>query len=135
MIKYALVSITSGLLFGIMDGLINANPVAEKFYDLNLAIRRTSVDIVAGVLIDLAYGFILAATFVILYKSLPGRAGLVKGVSYAVLVWFLRVVMSAASQWMTLNVPASALLYGVLMGFGEMVVLGILYGMTLRPSA
>lgn len=134
-VRYVLVGITSGLLFGIMDGLINANPIAERLYEFNLPIRRTSVDVIAGVAIDLAYGFILMAVFLILYRSLPGRVGLVKGVSFALLVWFLRVVMCAASQWVILNVPVAALLYGVLTGLGEMLVLGVLYGATLRPSA
>jgi len=134
-VRYVLVGITSGLLFGIMDGLINANPIAERLYEFNLPIRRTSVDVIAGVAIDLAYGFILMAVFLILYRSLPGRVGLVKGVSFALLVWFLRVVMCDASQWVILNVPVAALLYGVLTGLGEMLVLGVLYGATLRPSA
>lgn len=134
-VRYVFVGITSGLLFGIMDGLINANPIAERLYEFNLPIRRTSVDVIAGVAIDLAYGFILMAVFLILYRSLPGRVGLVKGVSFALLVWFLRVVMCDASQWVILNVPVAALLYGVLTGLGEMLVLGVLYGATLRPSA
>lgn len=134
-VRYVLVGITSGLLFGIMDGLINANPIAERLYEFNLPIRRTSVDVIAGVAIDLAYGFILMAVFLTLYRSLPGRVGLVKGVSFALLVWFLRVVMCDASQWVILNVPVAALLYGVLTGLGEMLVLGVLYGATLRPSA
>lgn len=75
------------------------------------------------------------AVFLILYRSLPGRVGLVKGVSFALLVWFLRVVMSTASQWIMLNMPVATLLYGVLTGLGEMLVLGLLYGATLRPSA
>jgi len=134
-VRYVFVGITSGLLFGIMDGLINANPIAERLYEFNLPIRRTSVDVIAGVAIDLAYGFILMAVFLTLYRSLPGRVGLVKGVSFALLVWFLRVVMCDASQWIILNVPVAALLYGVLTGLGEMLVLGVLYGATLRPSA
>jgi hypothetical protein len=36
LVRYALVSIASGLLFGIMDGLINANPLAETLYESNL---------------------------------------------------------------------------------------------------
>ena len=133
-VRYTLVGVASGLLFGIMDALINVNPMAERLYEFNLPIRRTSVDVIAGVVIDLAYGFILMAAFLVLYRSLPGRVGLVKGMSFALLLWFLRVVMSAASQWIMLNMPVTALLYGVLTGLGEMLVLGILYGATVRPS-
>jgi len=134
-VRYILVGLASGVLFGIMDALINVNPIAERLYEFNLSIRRASVDAIGGLLIDLAYGFILMAVFLVLYRSLPGRVGLVKGASFALLVWFLRVVMSAASQWIMLNVPVAALVYGVLTGLGEMLVLGILYGATVRPSA
>jgi len=132
-VRYALVSMGSGLLFGVMDGLINTNPMAVTVYEFNLPIRRASVDVLAGILIDIAYGFILAAVFVLLYRSLPGRAGITKGASFGFLVWFFRGVMSAASQWVTLNMPTSALLYGVVTGLGETLALGLLYGATLRP--
>jgi hypothetical protein len=133
-VRYVLVGIGSGLLFGVMDGLINANPLAERLYEFNLPIRRASIDVTAGVVVDLVYGFILMAAFLVLYRSLPGRAGLVKGVSFAFLVWFLRVVMNAASQWIMLNVPVATLLYATVTGLGEMLVLGIVYGATVKPS-
>ena len=55
-----------------------------------------------------------------------------KGISFAVLVWFFRVVMGVASQWMMFNVPTEALVYSLVTGLGEMLVLGMLYGLTLR---
>jgi hypothetical protein len=48
------------------------------------------------------------------------------------LAWLFRVVMSAASQWVMFNVPAQALLYSVGAGLGEMLILGVLYGLTLK---
>ena len=30
--KYAIVSVVSGILFGVLDGLINANPMAQRLY-------------------------------------------------------------------------------------------------------
>jgi hypothetical protein len=133
MTTYILVSVISGILFGILDGLINANPIATKLFEAYKPIARASVNFVAGVIIDLAYGFILAGLFLLLYSSLPGQVGLVKGVSFALMVWFLRVVMSVASQWMMYRVPPKALLYTLLAGLAEMLILGILYGLTLRP--
>jgi len=97
-------------------------------------IAKTSVNVVAGVIIDLAYGLILAGLFLLLYPSLPGGSGLVKGVSFALIAWFLRVVMQVASQWMMFKVPLRALLYTLLAGLGEMLVLGILYGILLKPG-
>lgn len=134
MIRYIIVSVVSGILFGVMDGLIHANPLAIKLYEVYKPISKTSLNMWAGIAIDLAYGFILAGLFLLLYPSLPGGSGLLKGVSFGLMAWFLRVAMSVASQWMTYNVPGSTLVYSLLAGLGEMLVLGILYGLTLRPK-
>lgn len=134
MIRYLIVSVVSGILFGTLDGLINANPLARRLFSVYRPIARTSVNVPAGIVIDLAYGFIMAAVFLLLYKSLPGGTGWAKGISFALLAWFFRVVMSSASQWMTFNVPAGAVLYTLVAGLGEMFVLGLLYGLVLRPA-
>lgn len=135
MFGYLIVSIISGILFGAMDGLINANPLAQRLYEVYKPIARTSVNPLAGIAIDLAYGFIMAGVFLLLYKSLPGGTGLVKGVSFALLAWFFRVVMYAAAQWVMFNVPIEALLYSLATGLGEMLILGVFYGLTLKPAA
>jgi hypothetical protein len=128
---YIIVSIISGIVFGILDGFINANPLATKLFEVYKPIAKTSVNFVVGMIIDLVYGFILAAIFLLVYPSLPGEISLVKGVSFALMVWFFRVVMSVASQWMMFKVPVKALLYTLLAGLGEMLILGILYGLAL----
>lgn len=123
----------SGILFGILDGVVNANPLAQRLLEVYKPIARTSINPIAGIVIDLVYGFVMAGVFLLLYESLPGASGLPKGMSFAVLVWFFRVVMSTASQWMMFRVPARTLLYTLVAGLGETVVLGILYGLTLQP--
>lgn len=47
----------------------------------------------------------------------------------------LRVIMSVASQWMMFQVPWKTSLYTLLAGLGEMLMLmlGILYGLALKP--
>jgi hypothetical protein len=134
MTSYIIVSIISGILFGILDGLINANPLAVRLFEIFKPIAKTSINIPAGVVIDLVYGFALAGLFLLLYPALPGDAGVVKGISFALVVWFLRVVMGVISQWMMYTVPVNALLYSLLAGLGEMLILGILYGLTLHPA-
>ncbi len=134
MTSYLIVSVVSGILFGVLDGLINANPFAIGLYEAYKPIAKTSVNMPAGMVIDLIYGFVMAGVFLLLYASLPGETGLVKGISFAILVWFFRVAMYVASQWMMFNVPSNALLYTLITGLGEMLVLGVLYGLTLRPS-
>ena len=134
MIRYVIVSVVSGILFGVLDGAINANPFAQKLYAVYKPIARTSVNPLAGIVIDLVYGFVMAGVFLLLYNSLPGEIGLVKGVSFATLAWFFRVVMYTASQWVMFNVPVETLLYSLVTGLGEMLVLGVLYGLTLKPT-
>jgi hypothetical protein len=131
MVTYILVSIISGILFGILDGLINANPFATRLFEVYKPIARTSINFVVGMLIDLAYGFILAAVFLLLSPSLPGETGLVKGLSFGLGIWFFRVVMSVASQGIMYKVPVKSLLYSLFAGLGEMLILGILYGLAL----
>jgi hypothetical protein len=134
MLRYIIVGVVGGILFGILDGMINANPLAQRLYEVYKPIARTSINPLAGIVIDLVYGFVLAGVFLLLYKSLPTETGLVKGVSFACLVWFFRVVMYAASQWVMFNVPVEALLYSLVTGLGEMLILGALYGLTLKPA-
>jgi hypothetical protein len=134
MVRYIIVSIVSGILFGVLDGLINANPLAQRLYAVYKPIAKTSLNLPAGVAIDLVYGFVMAGVFLLLYKSLPGQVGLMKGISFALLVWFFRVVMYSASQWMMLSVPTGTLLYTLVAGLGEMLILGILYGLALKPA-
>ena len=134
MIRYFIVSIAGGILFGVLDGVINANPLAQRLYRVYQPIARPSIDPVAGILIDLVYGFVMAGVFLLLYTSLPGETGPVKGLSFALLVWFFRVVMYVASQWVMFNVPGEALLYSLVAGLGEMLILGVLYGVTLKPA-
>ena len=134
MTGYIIVSVVSRILFAILDGVINANPLAQRLYAVYKPIARTSINPLAGMAIDLAYGFVMAGVFLLLYNSLPGETGLLKGVSFAFLVWFFRVVMSAASQWMMFKVPLKALLYTLLAGLGEMLILGVLYGLALQPA-
>ena len=134
MTRYIIVSISSGILFGILDGVINANPLAQKLFEFFKPIAKTSINPLAGIVIDVVYGFVMAGVFLLLYKSLPGETGLVKGLSFALLVWFFRVVMYIATQWVMFNIPVETLLYSLVAGLGEMLILGVLYGLTLKPA-
>jgi hypothetical protein len=131
MLTYLIVSTGSGLLFAVLDALINANPLARRLYAVYQPLARTSLNFVAGIFIDIAYGFILAGLFLLLAPSLPGASSLLKGVSFAVMVWFLRVAMGVLSQWMTYKIPPQTLLYTAAAGLGEMLSLGLLYGLVL----
>ena len=133
MTGYIIISVISGIIFGILDGVINANPLAKRLYEVYRPIAKTSINPIIGIVIDLIYGFAMAGVFLLLYNSLPGEIGLIKGVSFAVLAWFFRVVMSVASQWVMYTVSVQTLLYSLASGLGEMLILGLLYGLTLKP--
>lgn len=135
MLRFIVVSVVGGLLFGALDGVLNANPLARRLLDVYKPIARASINLVAGTIIDLVYGFALAGMFVLLYRSLPGSGRLAKGLSFAFGLWFLRVVMAAASTWMMFEVPAATIAYTLGVGLVEMGALGILYGFTLVPDA
>ena len=79
-------------------------------------------------------GFILAGVQLRLCKCLPGRSGFTKGVSFAVLAWFFRVVMYTASQWMMFTVPIETLAYFLFAGLIEMLIPGVFYGLALYPA-
>ncbi len=133
MIRYFIVSTISGILFGVMDGLINANPFAQRLYSVYEPIAKKTINVPVGIVIDLVYGFLMAGIFLLLYKSLPGNSGALKGLSFGLMVWFFRVAMQVASQWMMFNIPTGTLVYTLCLGLIEMLVLGLFYGLTLKP--
>ena len=133
-VRDVIVSIAGGILFLLMDVIINANPLAQNLNEFYEPIARTSVNATAGAMIDITSGFIMAGVFLLLYRSLPGETGLIKGMSFAFLVWFFRVAMSAASSWMMFNIPACTLIYALITGLLEMLALGVLYGAALKPE-
>jgi hypothetical protein len=119
-----------------MDGIINGNRLAQELYAIYKPISRQSINVIAGLGIDLAYGFILAGIFLLLCDNLPGKSWFLKGVSFSLLIWFFRVVMNVSSQWLMFKIPFPALIYSLCTGLLEMLVLGIIYSVALgRQSA
>ncbi|KKR40548.1 hypothetical protein A2434_01355 [Candidatus Woesebacteria bacterium RIFOXYC1_FULL_41_14] len=132
MLRYVVVSLFGGLLLGVLDGIINANPYAQKLFDVYKPISKTSVNIILGFGIDIFYGFVMAGLFLLLYKSLPGSTGLVKGITFGLITSFFSVLMHVFSQLMMFKVPLGTLVYVFLTGLFEMLVIGIIFGLTLK---
>ncbi len=130
-LTFVLFGVLGGLLMAFLDALVNANPLATRLYSVFKPIARTSMNIGVAVLIDIAYGLLMAGIFVLLHDALPGENDVLKGLSFGLLVWFFRVVMQAASQWVMFNVSLRSVLYTALAGLGEMLAIGLFYGMTL----
>jgi hypothetical protein len=80
MLRYLIVSIGSGILFGVLDGVIHANPLARRLFAAYEPIARTSINVPAGVIIDLGYGFALAGMFLLLYPRVSWDATALRGV-------------------------------------------------------
>lgn len=125
------VGLGAGLLFAILDGLIHANPVAQRLYSVYRPIMRTSVNAPLGLLFDFVSGIVIAFLFVALSPALP-EGWVAKGLAFALIAWFFRVAMGSASQIVMFQVPAAAVLYGLLTGLGEMIALGLLYAVLLK---
>ncbi len=132
MLRYIIVSLVTGLLFGMMDGLINGNPFAVKLMECYKPIARLQINIPAGIIIDLLYGFAITGIFFIIMPALPGNSGFIKGLSYGLLMWFFRVLMGVITSWMMHTVPLKTLLYILVTGLIEMLILGIFNGLLIK---
>jgi hypothetical protein len=108
--------IAAGVAFLGLDGLLNANPIAQQVYLAYRPIARSRVDAVAGSMVDVVYGLVLVALFLRLRHCLPGRADATKGLSFGAIVWFLRVVMRVAGEWIVTTVPPSTHAYTLVAG-------------------
>jgi len=128
MIRYVIVSLCIGLLFGILDGLINGNPIAIKRYEVFKPISRNRINIPVGIISDIVYGFIINGLFIVLYNSIPGDIALIKGVVFTGIIWIFRVLMNSVSQWMMFNIPIKTILYSLISGLLEMTIIGIIVG-------
>jgi hypothetical protein len=131
--RFILVALVSGILFGVFDGVIHANPLAQRLLVPFQPIAREKVNIVAGIAIDIFYGFVMAGLFLLLYPSLPGATPILKGLGYGLVAWFFRVLMSVLSQGVMYKLPPGTLIYLAFAGLIEMGVLGMIYGALLKP--
>ncbi len=125
------VGLVAGVAFLALDGVVHANPLAQQLYAVYRPMARPSVNALAGSAIDLGYGVVLAALFVMLRASLPGKAPLTKGLSFGLMVWFLRVLMSVAGEWVTTTVPASAHLYTLMAGLAQVLLVAVVIALLL----
>jgi hypothetical protein len=131
MLRQAIVGLVAGVAFLMLDGLLNVNPVAQRVYAVYRPIARSNVNAFAGCVVDLAYGLILVALFVTLRNSLPGSTSLGKGMSFGVMVWFLRVVMRVAGEWVMTTVPSSTHVYSLVAGLVQVLVVAGLIALLL----
>lgn len=133
MTRTAVVGLAAGLLFLFLDAAIHANPLAQGLYAVYEPLARPGANALLGSAIDLGYGLALAALFVRLRPSLPGRHGLAKGLAFGLVVWFLRVVMNVAGQWVTWTVAPATHAYTLAAGLLQVTAVSVLLGALLTP--
>ena len=134
MIRFIIAGLISGILMWIVDAIVNGNPYAQKLYQVFKPILRTTMSIPLGLLIYLIYGFAMAGIFLFISHSMFGHTGIIKGISFAMVVWFFRCFMAAIGQWMVFPLSFKALVYSLITGLCELVIVGILFGAILKIS-
>jgi len=130
--EFIIAAILTGLSFGVLDGIINGNPYARRFMEVYQPIARKKINVPAGVLIDIVYGFIISGVFLLILPVLPSENGIVKGLVFGLGMWFFRVIMGAVSNWMMFKIPVNTILYMLVTGFIEMIILGIINGLIIK---
>ena len=129
-LRIASVGVIGGLVFAMADALLNANPLAQRLYDVYRPIARESVNAPLGLTFDLVSGLVMGVMFVLLAPALPGGS-LTKGIAFGLIAWFFRVAMQSASQLVMFRISGAAVVYGLSSGLAEMLLLGALYALLL----
>jgi hypothetical protein len=73
----------------------------------------------------------MCGIFLLIYNSLPGESGWIKGLSYGLIMWFFRVLMHVVSLYMTIRICFKTLAYILISGLIEMIFIGIFFGLTI----
>jgi hypothetical protein len=131
-ITYLMVGLASGIIFVLLDFVLNVNPLAQRVSAPYRPIARKAMPLAAAVVIDLLSGLAMAGIFLLLRAALPGGRVVGAGISFGFLVWFFRVLMSGLSQWVMFEIPFTTLLYSIGAGLVEMLILGLFYAAAFR---
>ena len=133
MTRYIIASVGAGILFVLLDALLNVNPLAQRLHRAYEPLARKTMNPLPAVAIDLAYGFVIAGLYLLLRQALPGAGWPAKAVSFAAMLWVLRVVMATVSHWVMFDVPARSHLYDLAAGLIEMLAIAALCAAVLGP--
>lgn len=130
-LKIFLLCLFIGIAFGILDWIVYANPMVKNLKNIYEPVSRGLIHVTANFFIDIIYGIILCVFYLLLYNSLPGY-GIVKGLIYGILMWFLRIAILTFTQWMVYTTSIGAIIYMVFAGLIEMIIIGVLIGLLIR---
>ena len=133
MTRYLLASLAVGLLFIVLDVLINVNPLARRLNRALEPVARKTMNPLPAILIDLCYGFLIAGLYWLLHAAMPGPTLIARALSFGLMLWLLRVVMAALSQWVMFDLPAASPLYYIGAGLFEMLAIALACALILAP--
>ena len=123
--RFVIAGFVASILFLLLDAIFGmlSGIIGQQVFGIP-ASQPDSAKMTAGVLFELVNGFILALIYAVIYTALPGK-GWLKGISYALIVWGLRVVMWAFSTYMMTNMSPVLISITVVTGLIEMLVICI----------
>lgn len=125
--------IVVGVVFVILDAVLNANPLGAQALEFYAPIAREGVLIPVGIVSDIVSGFLIVLFFALFYNSLPSSSGIVKGIIFGLIVGYLKVIMNVAASFSMFQMPLTAALYTLGAGILEITVLGFLAGLLYQP--
>jgi hypothetical protein len=115
------------MLFGVIGGQITAaitNEAVAQPADME-------TKILWGILFEVINAFILVLIFSFIYRCLPGK-GWSKGISYGFIIWGLRVLMWAFTNFIMLDISPVLLSVTVILGLFEVIILGVIIAVLYR---
>ena len=134
--RLLLAGIVASVLFLVLDAALGiaGGIIGTRFFGLSSEQPSEIEDkMTNGLIFEVVNGFMLAVIYAVVHPSLPGE-GWVKGLSYGLLVWGLRVVMGAFSTYMMFDVRATSIVITAFTGLIEVLVLGVAIA-AIYPSA
>ena len=135
--RFVIAGIVASVLFLVLDMALGmaGGLIATKFFGLP-ATQPPGFEkkMRLGLLFEVINGFMLALIFALIQAALPGQ-GWVKGITYGLIVWGLRVVMWAFSTYMMTDMAPALIGINVVTGLIEVLMLGIVIALVYGTGA
>lgn len=116
------------IVLGVILGFFSVTVFKLPMFVSDSTLWRKEFNPILSVCLDIIYGIILAGLFNLLYIGIPGE-GILKGISFGLIIWFFKVVMAMGSIRIMFNVSDKVLLYWTFSGLFEMLIIGTILGM------
>jgi len=115
------------LVLGVISGFFSVEVFKLPIFVSDSTLWRHEFNPALSIFLDIIYGIVLAGLFNLLYMSIPGE-GVVKGISFGLIIWFFKVVMAMGSIRIMFNVSDKILIYWTFSGLVELAIIGSVLG-------